>query len=110
MSANPLQLSILPPLFIGEAKSLTIVAELTASPAAYTLEFWLRLTPQDTWSKVTSGISVSVTGAYTATFTVPVDVAFTDDLSAGLNTFQIVRTDAGPWVIASGSILVLYGG
>jgi hypothetical protein len=110
MPANPLQLTITPPLFIGEAKSLTVTAILATDPTSYTLEFWMRLTPQSEWEVVDSGITVSVSGSYTCAFTIPVTTTFTDELDYGMNTWQIVRTDSGPWVLASGTILVLSGG
>jgi hypothetical protein len=108
MSLGVLAQSITPAVRRGEAQTLQITGTFSTTPAAWTVELYMRLLPTDDWLIFDTGITVSVTGAYVAVWTVPMSADDTLSLSPSLNDYEFWRVDVGyETVLSSGTQLVL---
>jgi len=100
--------SIEMPIRRGEAATLTFTGTFASTPAAWEVELWIRLHPAADWTVIDDIDAPTVTGSYTAVWSVPLTADDTAGLDAGLNEFQLRRVDAGDeTALSAGTLLVL---
>jgi len=113
MPTDLLSQYITPPLRRGEDATLVITGTFSADPSAWATRLSVKLAPADTPVTVTGPAPVvtgPVGGVYTAAWSCVVPAATSTALSAGLNSWEHARTDAGSHeVLAAGTVLVLDG-